>query len=172
MFIIDYAIPRPKEGPKPESRWTLVFDGSYNARGHGICAIVTSPTGFHLPFTARLCFDYTNNMEEYEVCIYSIEATINLRIKILEVYIDYALVISQVKGDWATRDSKLIPCREHIMKMIPYFDEIFFRHIPREKNQLVYALATQAPMFKVKWRNEALDIRIDHLGELAHCLVI
>ncbi|XP_050902813.1 uncharacterized protein LOC127115277 [Lathyrus oleraceus] len=99
MFIRDFAIPCPEEGPEPGSRWTLVFDGASNARGHGIGAIITSLTGFHLPFTARLCFDYTNNMTEYEACIYDTEASIDLRIKILEVYGDSTLVISQVKGD-------------------------------------------------------------------------
>jgi ribonuclease HI len=71
-----------------------MFDGASNARGHGIGVVITSPTGFHLPFSARLCFDCTNNMAEYEACIYSLEVAIDLRIKILEVYGDLALVIS------------------------------------------------------------------------------
>ena len=58
------------------------------------------------------------------------------------------------------------------MKLIPYFDEITFHHIPREENQLADALATLASMFKVKWRNEALVIHIDHLDEPIHCLAI
>lgn len=36
-------------------------------------------------------------MEGYEDCIFGIEATIDLRIKILEVYGDSALVISKAK---------------------------------------------------------------------------
>ncbi|XP_050889612.1 uncharacterized protein LOC127094890 [Lathyrus oleraceus] len=174
MFIRDFNIPGfeagPEEGPEPGSRWTLMFDDASNARGHGIGVAITSPTGFHLPFTARLCFNRTNNMEEYEACIYSLEAEIDLRIKILEVYGDSALVISQVKGDWETRDSKLTPYKEHIRKLVPYFDEISFHHIPREENQLVDALAMLASMFKVKWKNEAPSIHIDYLDELAHCL--
>lgn len=100
MFIRDWNISGPDEGPEPEARWTLVFDGAFNAKGHRIGAIITFLIGFHIPFTARLCFDCTNNMEEYEACIYGIEATIDLRINILEVYGDSALVISQV---WDTR---------------------------------------------------------------------
>ncbi|XP_050915654.1 uncharacterized protein LOC127130730 [Lathyrus oleraceus] len=138
MFIRDFTMLgfkiSPKEDPEPGSRWTLMFDGASNARGHGICVVITSPTGFHLPFTARLCFDDTNNMAEYEACIYGLEVAIDLRIKILEVYDDLTLVISQVKGDWETQDSKLIPYKEHIRKLVPYFDEISFHHIPREEN--------------------------------------
>ncbi|XP_050908558.1 uncharacterized protein LOC127122230 [Lathyrus oleraceus] len=172
IFIRDYVIPGPKEGPELGSRWTLMFNGASNARGHGICTFITSPTGFHLPFTARLCFDCTNNMTEYEACIYSIEAAIDLRIKILEVDGDPALVISQVMGDWETQDSKLIPSKEDIRKLMLYFNEISFHHIPGEENKLVDALATLALMFKVKWKNESPAIHIDHLDEPTHYLAI
>ncbi|XP_050895144.1 uncharacterized protein LOC127101737 [Lathyrus oleraceus] len=176
MFIRDFTMPgfevSPEEGPEPGSRWTLVFDGASNARGHGIGVVITSPTCFHIPFTARLCFDCTNNMAEYEACIYGLEAAIDLRIKILELFGDSTLVISQVKGDWETRDSKLIPYKEHIRKLVPYFDEISFHHISKEENQLADTLATLASMFKVKWKNEAPSIQIDHLDEPAHCLAI
>lgn len=96
MFTKDCNIPGPGEGPQPGVRWTLVFDGASNSKGHKIGAIIISTNGFHIPFTSKLCFDYTNNMAEYEACIYGIEASINLRIKILKVFGDSALVISQV----------------------------------------------------------------------------
>lgn len=134
MLIRDYNISGPNEGPKPGARWMLVFNGASKAKGHGIWAVITSSTDFHIPFTARLYFDCTNNMAKYEACIYGIEATIDLWIKILEVFGDYLLVISQVRRDWETRDKKLIPYREHILKSIPYFDEITFHYILREEN--------------------------------------
>ncbi|XP_050914864.1 uncharacterized protein LOC127129782 [Lathyrus oleraceus] len=111
-------------------------------------------------------------MAEYEACIYDIEAAIDLRIKILEVCGDSALVISHVKGDWETPDIKLIPYKKHIRKLIPYFDEISFHHISREENQLADALAILASIFKVKLKNEAPTIHIDHLDEPIHCLEI
>ncbi|XP_050908880.1 uncharacterized protein LOC127122618 [Lathyrus oleraceus] len=111
-------------------------------------------------------------MVEYKACIYGIEAAIDLRIKILEVYGDSALEISQLKGNSKTWDSKLIPYKVHIRKLIPYFDEISFHRIPREENQLPDAPATLASRFKVKWKNEAPTIHIDHLDEPTHCLAI
>lgn len=148
----------------------LVFEGASNAKGHGVGAIITSPTGFHLPFTAVLCFDCTNNMEKYEAFIFGIKAKVDLRIKILEVYGDLALVASQVREDWETRECKLIPYMEHVMKLISYFDEITFHHIPREENQLADALATLASMFKVKWKNKSPYINIEHLDEPTYYL--
>ncbi|XP_050895426.1 uncharacterized protein LOC127102052 [Lathyrus oleraceus] len=109
-------------------------------------------------------------MAEYEACIFGTEAAIDLRIKILEVYGDSALVISQVKGDWDTRDHKLVPYKEHVLKLVPYFDEITFHHIPREENQLADALATLASMFKVKWKNEASSFHLNYFDEPAYCL--
>lgn len=69
MLIRDCNILGPVEGQEPGSIWTLVFDGSSNAQGNGIGEIITSPSGFHLPFIARLCFACTKNMTEYEACI-------------------------------------------------------------------------------------------------------
>lgn len=95
-----------------------MFDSSSNYMGHGVELVFMNPNGFYTPFTARLYFDCTNNIEEYEVCILGIEAVIDLWIKILEVYGDLALVIYQIKGEWETRDAKLIPYRAYVMELI------------------------------------------------------
>jgi len=36
--------------------------------GHGIGAVLISPENQYIPVTARLCFDCTNNIAEYEAC--------------------------------------------------------------------------------------------------------
>ena len=59
-----------------------------------------------------------------------IKATIDLRIKFLDVYGDSALVISLIKGEWDTKQPNLIPHKEHVLTLIPYFKEITFEHIP------------------------------------------
>src|SRR3954462_13346202 len=100
MLVNDYKQPGPEEGPGPGSRWTMVFDGASNALGNGIGAVIISPGGGHTPFTAKLCFNCTNNIAEYEACILGLKAAIDLRIKFLEVYGDSTLVISQIKGEW------------------------------------------------------------------------
>ena len=94
---------------------------------------------------------------------------IDLRIKFLKFYGDSNLVISQINGDWETCLQNLIPYHEHVMKLIPYFEEITFEHIPREENNLVDALATLSSMFKVKWANEAPSVTIKRLDEPTFC---
>ena len=91
------------------SQWTMVFDGASNALGNRIGVVIVSPKHFHTPFTARLCFDCTNNMVDYEACIMGIKADIDMRIKFLNVYGDSTLVISHIKGEWDTKHPNLIP---------------------------------------------------------------
>lgn len=67
LFLKEYYNrPDLDEGPKLGSRRTLVFYGASNALGNGVGVVITSPTGFYIPFTARICLDCTNNMAEYE----------------------------------------------------------------------------------------------------------
>ena len=47
----------------------MYFDGASNALGRGVGAILISPEGNHRPFTAKLSFDCTNNVAEYEAYV-------------------------------------------------------------------------------------------------------
>ena len=147
----------------------MVFDGASNALGNGIGAVIISPKGCHTPFIARLCFNCTNNMVEYEACIMGLRVAIDLRDKFLSVFGDSALVISQIKGEWDTKHPNLIPYRECVLTLIPHFTEITFEHFPREENQLADVLATMSSMFKVKWDNEAPRVIIWKLDEPTYC---
>ena len=93
----------------------MVFDGASNTLGNGIDTVIISPEGCHTPFTARLCFNCTNNMAGYEAFIMGLKAAINLRIKFLDVFGDSALVISQIKGEWDMKHPNLIPYEEHVL---------------------------------------------------------
>ena len=86
------------DGPEQGSRWTLVFDEACNALDNGIGVVIISLEGCHTPFTARFCFNYTNNMAEYRACIFGLKVAIDLGIKSLSVFGDSTLVISQIKG--------------------------------------------------------------------------
>ncbi|XP_058783619.1 uncharacterized protein LOC131658329 [Vicia villosa] len=130
------------------------------------------PQGSHVPFLARLMFDCTNNMEEYEACIRGLEEAIDLRIKILDVYGDSALVINQIKGERETRHPGFIPYRDYARRLLTFFNKDEFHHIPREENQMAYALATLASMYQVKFPNEAPQITIMRLDRPAHVFAV
>ncbi|XP_028186430.1 uncharacterized protein LOC114373084 [Glycine soja] len=122
---------------KDRDKWIVWFDGASNILGHGVGAALVSPDNQCIPFTARLGFDCTNNMAEYEACALGIRAAIDFNVKLLKVYGDSTLVIHQLKGEWETRDHKLIPYQAYIKELAEFFDEISFHHIPREENQMV-----------------------------------
>ena len=128
------AIFQIKDESTKEDTWKLYFDRASNALGHGIDAVLISSKGKYCPFTTRLNFDSTNNVAEYEACIMGLQAAIAKKVKNLKVYRDSALVISQLQGDWLTRDSKMILYHKLTMKMIDKFEMINFEHLPREEN--------------------------------------
>ena len=75
-----------KEEPPEEEGWKMYFDGASNALGRGVGAVLISPERNRCPFTAKLSFDCTNNVAEYEACVLGLQAAIEKKIKGLMVY--------------------------------------------------------------------------------------
>ncbi|KAG8490080.1 hypothetical protein CXB51_015364 [Gossypium anomalum] len=158
-----------EESTSENFSWKLNFDGASNAVGNGIGAVLISPSGDHYPFTCRLDFDCTNNMAEYEVCIIGIRAAIDRKIKVLEVYGDSALVIYQLKGEWETRDPKLISYRKLVLELIEQFDDVTFFYLPRDENQMADALATLASMIRINKQDDMKPIQMSICDAPAYC---
>ena len=59
----------------------MYFDGASNALGHGVGAVLISSEGNHYPFTAKLSFDCTNNVAEYEACVLGLQVAIERRLR-------------------------------------------------------------------------------------------
>ncbi|WRX21799.1 Reverse transcriptase domain - like 10 [Theobroma cacao] len=97
-----------------KENWKMFFDGASNALGHGIGVVLVSPEGDHYPVIAKLNFYCTNNVAEYEACVMGLQAAIERKIHILEMYGDSALVIYQLRGEWETRDSKLVRYHKYV----------------------------------------------------------
>ena len=137
--------------------------------GHGIDAILISLERKYYPFTARLNFNCTNNVAEYEAYIMVLQAAIDKKVKNLKVYRDSALVIYQLRGDWLTQDSRMILYHKLAMEMVNEFEVINFEYLHREENQMVDALATLAAMFQINSNDEVQLIRISIKEEPTHC---
>ena len=65
-----------------------------------------------------------------------------------------------------------MPYQEFIKGLIEQFEEITFKHLPREKNYLADALATLATMFKVNTNVEAQLVKLEVRESRAHCTCI
>jgi len=153
-------------------KWIVWFDGASNTLGHGVEAGLVFPDNQCIPFTTRLGFDCTNNMVEYEACTLGIQATIDFNVNLLKVYGDSALVIHQLKGEWETRDHKLIPYQAYIKKLTEFFGDISCQHIPREENQMADALATLASMFQLTPHGDFPYIEFRCPSKPMHCCLI
>ena len=81
-------------------------------------------------------------------------------------------MIHQLKGEWETRDHKLVPYQAYIRKLMELFKDISFHHIPREENQMADALATLSSMFKVSPHGDLPYIEFRCPGKPAHCCLI
>ncbi|XP_052477204.1 uncharacterized protein LOC128032597 [Gossypium raimondii] len=114
----------------------------------------------------KLNFDGASNAI---ACIMGIRAAIERKIKVLEIYGDSALVIYQLKGEWETRDPKLVRYRKLVMELIEEFDSVTFSYLPRDENQMADALATLASMFKVNRLEDMKPIQISIYEAPAHC---
>ena len=99
-----------------------------------------------------------------------IQAAIDFDVKLLKVYGDSALVIRQLRGEWETRDQKLILYQTYILKLAEFFDDISFHHIPREENQMADALAPWHPCFNLPHTRIYRTLNSD-LGASRHIVV-
>ncbi|XP_022735735.1 uncharacterized protein LOC111289121 [Durio zibethinus] len=97
-----------------EDIWKMYFDGASNALGHGIKVVFISPKRDYYPITAKLNFDCTNNVVEYEVCVLGLQTALERKAYALKVYGDSTLLIYQLRGEWKTRDSKLTLYQKYI----------------------------------------------------------
>ncbi|XP_050280696.1 uncharacterized protein LOC126721685 [Quercus robur] len=99
--------------PEPNNvepwRWKLYFDGVANFTGNEVGAVLVSLKGQQIPISVKLNFDCTNNVTEYKVCIVGLQVTLEFGAYDLSVFGDSLLIISQIKGKWQARDTKLIP---------------------------------------------------------------
>ncbi|MCQ7416301.1 reverse transcriptase domain-containing protein [Salmonella enterica] len=152
--------------------WTMLFDGASNELGHGIGVVLISPEGKLFPLTAKLSFDCTHNMAEYEACSMGIQTALDMKIKKLRVLGDSMLVIHQLRGEWETRDTKLLPYKKLILDLSHKFEEITFDYLPRESNQIADALATLAVMFNIDPNHEVQPIKMGRVDVSASCMNI
>ena len=65
-----------------EDGWKMYFDGGSNALKRGVGVVLISLEENHCPFTAKLSFECTNNVAEYEACVLGLQAAIEKRLKV------------------------------------------------------------------------------------------
>ncbi|XP_070040672.1 uncharacterized protein [Nicotiana tomentosiformis] len=133
--------------------WRMLFDGAANFKGVGIRAVLVLETGQHYLVSTKLRFPCTNNMAEYEACILGLRLAIDMNVHELLVIGDSDLLVHQVLGECATKNTKIFPYLHCVQELIKRFTKIEFKHVQRIQNEFADALATLSSMIKYPEKN-------------------
>ncbi|XP_070045448.1 uncharacterized protein [Nicotiana tomentosiformis] len=149
--------------------WRMFFNGAVNFKGVSIGAVLVSETGQHYPVSAKLRFLCNNNMVEYEAYILGLNLAIDINIQELLVMGDSDLLVHQVQGEWATKNTKILPYLYHVQEMMMRFIKIEFRHVLRIQNEFADALATLSSMIQHPDKNFIDPIPVRIHNQPAYC---
>ncbi|XP_069143477.1 uncharacterized protein [Solanum lycopersicum] len=114
--------------------WRLFFDRAANHQDKGIGAVLVSESGQHYPMAAKLRFNCTNNMAEFDACILCFRMAINMNVYELFVIGDSDILIHHVQGEWVVKNQKIIPYVQYVQNLCKRFHKIEFKHTPRIQN--------------------------------------
>ncbi|XP_015571011.1 uncharacterized protein LOC107260807 [Ricinus communis] len=78
----------------------MYFNRAVNIRGAGLGVVLITLEGEMLSMAKRLDIKVTNNMVEYEVCLFGLEVVVVARARHLMIYGDSVLVIQQALEEW------------------------------------------------------------------------
>ncbi|XP_021833842.1 uncharacterized protein LOC110773621 [Prunus avium] len=125
-----------------EEPWTLYFDGSSTSNGGGAGVVLINPGGQATALSFKLNFPCTNNVAEYEAFIMGVSTAKEMGIERIKIIGDSNLVLSQLQGSFAVKESTLAPYRTAAEKLVNSFKQVVLEHIPGATNRYADALAT------------------------------
>ncbi|XP_070014841.1 uncharacterized protein [Nicotiana sylvestris] len=104
--------------------WRMFFDGAASFKGVGIGAVLVSEMGQHYLVSAKRKFSCINNMAEYEAYILGLNMAVDMNIQELLVIGNSDLLMHQAQGEWATKNSKILPYLHHVRELRKRFTKI------------------------------------------------
>ncbi|XP_070007744.1 uncharacterized protein [Nicotiana sylvestris] len=108
-------------------------------------------------------------MAECEACILGLNLAIDMNIPELLVIGDSDLLVHQVLGEWATKNTKILPYLYYVQELMKRFIKIEFKHVLRIQNKFVDALATLNSMIQHPNKNFVDHIPVRIHSQLAYC---
>ncbi|XP_070047208.1 uncharacterized protein [Nicotiana tomentosiformis] len=92
-------------------------------------------------------------MAEYEACILGLRLAIDMNVQDLLVIGDSYLLVYQVLGECATKNTKIFSYLHCVQELIKRFTKIEFKHVLRIQNELADALSTLSSMIQHPYKN-------------------
>ncbi|XP_060216486.1 uncharacterized protein LOC132643972 [Lycium barbarum] len=148
------------EGEKNEDElgWKVYFNGAVNFKGLRIGAVLVSDSGQYYPVAAKLNFNCTNNMAEYEAFIIDLRLALDMDVRNLQ--------------RMGHKKEKIIPYVGLVQRLADRFQEVKFKNIPRTQNEFADALATIASMIQHPDSKYIDPVRVKIRDQPAHCAFV
>lgn len=113
-------------------------------RSSGVAVVVRNDAGQILDAASCSLEGMTNNEAEYEALILGLELAITRSDPRPVLLTDSQVVVGQMAGRFAVRDRKLAPRHERASRLLAELPDATLAFIPRERNELADALASEA----------------------------
>lgn len=121
-------------------------DGAIGYRSDytGVGAVLLDGQGHILVWGNRRLGQMTNNEAEYAGLVLALELAARLRPRRLRVYLDSAVVVGQMSGEYSVRSRALKPWHRRACHLAQRLGQVTYHHVPRQRNRLADALANEA----------------------------
>jgi ribonuclease HI len=116
-------------------------DGSWGTFGVGAAAILISPSRIRTCYAARLEFNCTNNIVEYEALLLGLRKLKAMGIRSAILKTDSQVILGHVDKSSKARDPKLEKYLDIVRRMEVSFEGFSVKNIPRGENEHADLLA-------------------------------
>jgi ribonuclease HI len=116
-------------------------DGSWGTFGVGAAAILMSPSRIRTCYAARLEFNCTNNIVEYEALLLGLRKLKAMGIRSAILKTDSQVILGHVDKSSKARDPKLEKYLDIVRRMEVSFEGFSVKNIPRGENEHADLLA-------------------------------
>jgi ribonuclease HI len=113
----------------------MFCDGSWGTFGAGAVAILISPSKIKTCYVARLEFNCTNNIAEYEALLLGLRKLRAMGIRRAVLKSDSQVITGHIDKSSKARDPKLEKYLDTVQRMEASFEGFSVRNIPRGENE-------------------------------------
>jgi ribonuclease HI len=144
-FIADWTPgAQDKESTRDNKAWIVFCDGSWGTFGAGVAAILISPPKIKICYAARLEFNCTNNIAEYEALLLGLQKLKAMEIRWAVLKSDSQVIIGHIDKNSRARDLKLEKYLDIVRRMEASFEGFSVKNILRGENEHADLLAKSA----------------------------
>jgi ribonuclease HI len=115
--------------------WPIFCDGSWGTIGAGAVVVLISPSKIKTCYAAKLDFNYTNNIAEYEALLLGLQKLKAMGIRRAILKSDSQVISDHIDKSSKARDPKLKKYLEGVQRMEASFEGFSVKNIPRGENE-------------------------------------